>query len=98
MSNEPIAPLNPFAGIAPALAGYKDRVLFGDVWKRPGLSARDRSPVTVASRISLDRASENGLTREELVEAITHLAFHAGWPVPNMALPILRRVFEEAAA
>ena len=80
-------------------------VMYG---KRPGLSPRDRSLATVASLISLYRinelpfhlkhALENGITREELVEAITHLAFYAGWPVANTALPILRRVFEEAAA
>jgi 4-carboxymuconolactone decarboxylase len=108
MSNEPVAPRNPFADIAPALADYTDRVLFGDVWKRPGLSPRDRSLITVASLTSLYRTNElpfhlkraldNGVTREELVETITHLAFYAGWPVANTALPILGRVFEEAAA
>jgi 4-carboxymuconolactone decarboxylase len=107
MSNESIAPRNPFADIAPALADYTDRVLFGDVWKRPGLSPRDRSLITLASLISLyrtnelpfhlKRALENGVTRDELVETITHLAFYAGWPVANTALPIARRVFEEAA-
>jgi|ERR1035438_7489239 4-carboxymuconolactone decarboxylase len=76
MSNAPIAPRNPFADIAPALADYTDRVLFGDVWKRAGLSPRDRSLITVASLISLyrineipfhlKRALENGVTRGEL--------------------------------
>jgi 4-carboxymuconolactone decarboxylase len=108
MSDAPAPPRNPFADIAPALADYTDRVLFGDVWKRPGLSPRDRSLITVASLVSLyrvnelpfhlKRAMENGVTREELIEAITHLAFYAGWPVANTALPIARRVFEEAAA
>jgi 4-carboxymuconolactone decarboxylase len=107
MSNTPIVPRNPFADIAPALADYTDRVLFGDVWKRPGLSPRDRSLITVASLISLyrtnelpfhfKRALENGLTREALIEAITHLAFYAGWPVANTAIPIAKRVFEEVA-
>lgn len=107
MSDIPTAPRNPFADIAPALADYTDRVLFGDVWKRPGLSARDRSLITVASLVSLyrinelpfhlKRAIENGVAREELVEAITHLAFYAGWPVANTALPIARRVFDEGA-
>ena len=108
MSNEPAAPGHPYADIAPALADYTERVLFGDVWKRPGLSPRDRSLITVASLISLyrinelpfhlKRALENGVTREELIESITHLAFYAGWPVANTALPIVRRVFEEAGA
>jgi 4-carboxymuconolactone decarboxylase len=108
MSNAPIPPRNPFADIAPALADYTDRVLFGDVWKRPGLSPRDRSLITVASLISLyrtnempfhfKRALENGVTRDELIEVITHLAFYAGWPVANTALPIARRVFEEGSS
>jgi 4-carboxymuconolactone decarboxylase len=107
MSNTPAVSRNPFADIAPALADYTDRVLFGDVWKRPDLSPRDRSLITVASLVSLyrinelpfhmKRAMENGVTREELIEAITHLAFYAGWPVANTALPIAKRVFDEGA-
>jgi 4-carboxymuconolactone decarboxylase len=95
-----------FGHIAPALAGYTDNVLFGDVWQRPGLSPRDRSLITVASLIALyrtnelpfhlKRAIENGLSREELIEAITHLAFYSGWPTASTALPIAQRVFEEA--
>jgi 4-carboxymuconolactone decarboxylase len=100
------APRNPFADIAPALADYTDKVLFGDVWKRTELSPRDRSLVTVACLVSLyrinempfhfKRALENGVTREELIEAITHLAFYAGWPAASTALSIAREVFEEA--
>jgi 4-carboxymuconolactone decarboxylase len=106
MSEQPSKPRNPFADIAPALAAYTDDVLFGDVWKRPDLSPRDRSLVTVACLVALyrinempfhmKRALENGVTRDELVEAITHLAFYAGWPVASTALSIARRVFEEA--
>jgi len=98
-------PRNPFADIAPALGDYTDRVLFGDVWKRPGLSPRDRSLVTVASLVSLyrtnelpfhlKRALENGVTRDELVEAITHLAFYAGWPTASSAIAIARKAFAE---
>ena len=97
----------PFADIAPALAAYTDQVLFGEVWKRPGLSARDRSLITVASLVALYRTNElpghlkralqNGLTRDEIVEAITHLAFYSGWPTAATALTIARGVFEEAA-
>jgi 4-carboxymuconolactone decarboxylase len=97
---------NPFSEIAPALADYTDNVLFGDVWKRPGLSPRDRSLVTVTCLVALyrvnelpfhlKRALENGVTRDELIEAITHLAFYAGWPVASTALPIAKRVFDEA--
>jgi 4-carboxymuconolactone decarboxylase len=101
-------PRHPFADVAPALADYTDKVLFGDVWKRPGLSPRDRSLVTVACLISLYRANElpfhlkraldNGVTREELAETITHLAFYAGWPVASTAVGIARKVFEDSAA
>ncbi|SEB15306.1 carboxymuconolactone decarboxylase family protein [Paraburkholderia sartisoli] len=94
-----------FGDLAPALADYTDQVLFDDVWQRPGLSPRERSLVTVASLVALYRANElpyhlgkaldNGITRDELVETITHLAFYSGWPTASTALGIARRVFEE---
>jgi 4-carboxymuconolactone decarboxylase len=105
MAGEPTAARIPYADIAPALAEYTDRVLFGDVWERPGLSPRDRSLITVATLVALYRtnelpfhlkkALENGVTRDELVETITHLAFYSGWPTANTAITIARRVFEE---
>jgi 4-carboxymuconolactone decarboxylase len=108
MSNTPAVSRNPFAEVGPALADYTDRVLFADVWKRTDLSPRDRSLITVASLVSLyrinelpfhlKRAMENGVTREELIGAITHLAFYAGWPVASTALPIAKRVFDESTA
>lgn len=92
---------NPLA-LAPKLAELNAEVLFGDVWERPELSKRDRSLITVASLVSLyrteqlpfhlNRAMENGLTREELVEAITHLAFYAGWPTAVTALSRLEDI------
>lgn len=95
-----------FGDVSPALADLSDRVLFGEVWERPGLSKRDRSLATVASLVALYRTNElpghvrpalaNGVTREELTELVTHLAFYAGWPVANSAIPILRKAFEEA--
>lgn len=107
MTDKP-AHKSPYADISPALAKITDDVLFGDVWKRPGLSPRDRSLITVASLISLyrtnelpfhlKRALENGVTREELSEVITHLAFYAGWPPASTAVGIARKVFEEAGA
>jgi 4-carboxymuconolactone decarboxylase len=94
-----------FGDIAPALAQYTDEVLFGDVWKRPGLSSRDRSLVTVAALVAgyrtnelpfhLKKALDNGISKDELIEVITHLAFYSGWPTANTALPITRRVFQE---
>jgi 4-carboxymuconolactone decarboxylase len=83
-------------------------VLFGNVWKRQGLSPRDRSLITVATLIAgyrtnelpfhLKYALQNGVTREELVELITHLAFYAGWPCASTAVGIARKVFEETGA
>ena len=107
-SQAPTAARASFGDIAPALATYTDEVLFGDVWERAGLSPRDRSLVTITSLIALypinelpfhlKRALDSGVTREEIVETITHLAFYSGWPTANTALPIARRVFEEAGA
>lgn len=91
--------------IAPKLAQLTDDVLFADVWERPELSKRDRSLVTVASLVTSDsteqlvghlaRAKQNGLTETELVEALTHLAFYAGWPKAMSALQVAKRVFAE---
>jgi 4-carboxymuconolactone decarboxylase len=106
MADEPAARRNPYADIAPALGEYTDKVLFGEVWERPGLSKRDRSLVTVATLVALyrtnelpfhlRRALENGVTKEELIELITHLAFYSGWPTANTAVGIARQVFAEA--
>jgi 4-carboxymuconolactone decarboxylase len=108
MSDKPPATRNPYSDIAPALADYTDRVLFGEVWERPGLSPRDRSLITVATLVALYRTNElpfhlkkaldNGVTREELIELITHLAFYSGWPTANSAVTIARRVFADAGA
>jgi len=89
--------------LAPKLVELTDNVLFGDVWARPQLSRRDRSLVTVSALIAMNRpdqlrshlvlARQNGLTEEELVEAITHLAFYAGWPNAVTAVSVAREVF-----
>lgn len=89
--------------IAPKLAQLTDSVLFSDVWARPGLSRRDRSLVTVSALIAMNRpdqlrshlalARQNGVTRDELIEAITHLAFYAGWPNAITAVTVAREVF-----
>ena len=105
MTDKAASRKSPFGDIAPALSDFTDNVLFGDVWKRPQLSPRDRSLVTVSSLVAQYRinelpfhlkfALENGVTREELIEAITHLAFYAGWPTASTAIGIARRVFTE---
>ena len=103
MSNEPGNAGKSPEELAPALTDYTQRVLFGDVWERPGLSKRDRSLITVATLVALyrtnelpfhlKRALENGVTQDELIELITHLAFYSGWPTAYTALGIARRVF-----
>src|SRR5689334_24923545 len=78
-------------------------VLFGDVWERPQLSKRDRSLITCAALIAtgkteqmsfhFPRAIENGVTEEELVEMITHLAFYVGWPNAMSAVTKAKELF-----
>ena len=90
--------------VAPKLAELTDEVLLGDVWERPGLAKRDRSLITVAALIALNRpeqlrshmrlARQNGVTEAELVETITQLAFYAGWPNAIAAVGIAREVFQ----
>lgn len=96
----------PWGDIAPYLTEVTDRVLFDDVWQRPGLSPRDRSLITVAALIAgyrqnelpfhIKKALENGVSRDEVIEAVTHLAFYSGWPTASTALTIARKVFAEA--
>jgi 4-carboxymuconolactone decarboxylase len=90
--------------IAPKLVEYTEKIVFGDVWERPGLSKRDRSLITVAALVAayrpeqlrghLDRALINGVTKDELIEVITHLAFYAGWPSAMTAASLAKDVFE----
>lgn len=91
--------------IAPEFAQLTQDFLFGDIWKRPGLSQRDKSLVTVTVLVALNRieqvefhlkkALENGLTKEELVAAITHIAFYAGWPTAASGLNHLKKVIDQ---
>jgi len=88
---------------APKLVSLTDDVLFGDVWERTELSKRDRSLITVAALITngsteqlrghLARATDNGLTEDELKEVIIHLAFYAGWPRAMSAVTVAKEVF-----
>ncbi len=102
---QPAASGNTDSNVGALLDDYTKNVLFGDVWLRPGLSPRDRSLITVATLVALyrinelpfhlKRALDNGVTRDELAELITHLAFYAGWPAAYTAVSIAQRVFEE---
>ena len=92
-----------FGNFAPGLVHYTDRVLFDEVWERPQLAKRDRSLITVAALLAggnteqlnfhLAYAKENGVTEEELIEAITHLAFYAGWPKAMSAMTVAKSIF-----
>lgn len=94
-----------FGDVNPKLDQITDDVLFGDVWARPGLSARDRSLVTVSALIAmnrpdrlrphLQRARDNGVNDTELMETITHLAFYAGWPSAIATSVVAREVFQK---
>ncbi|HVQ77974.1 MAG TPA: carboxymuconolactone decarboxylase family protein [Candidatus Binatia bacterium] len=90
--------------MVPKLIELTEKVLYGDVWERPGLSKRDRSLITVAALVALyrsdqlkghlERALANGVTREEIGELITHLALYSGWPTAMTAARIAKGVFE----
>lgn len=92
--------------VVPDLIGYSERVLFGEIWERPGLKKRDRSLIVVATLIALgrerqlvghlNRALDNGVTKDEISEIITHLAFYAGWPAAMTAAQIAKDVFAKS--
>ena len=94
-----------FGQITPSLVQYTTDVLFRDLWLRPGLAPRDRSLVTVSALVAtgqvaqityhLNRAMDNGLTREEAGEVLGHLAFYAGWPNAFSAAPVIKDVIEK---
>lgn len=103
MANESTPAQRLVGDVAPKLAELTDDVLFGDIWERPGLAKRDRSLITVATLVALYRTNElpghlrraldNGVTQDELVELITHLAFYAGWPTAMTAMRAAKEVF-----
>jgi 4-carboxymuconolactone decarboxylase len=105
MPDEPSTTQQMIGDFAPKLVELTDDVLFGDVWERPGLSKRDRSLITVSALVALyrteqlgfhlRRAIENGVTEDELVEAVTHLAFYAGWPNAMTAITMAKDLFDE---
>ncbi|HZZ44851.1 MAG TPA: carboxymuconolactone decarboxylase family protein [Tepidisphaeraceae bacterium] len=102
MSKEPTTMQKAFGDFAPKLVELTDEVLFADVWERPGLSKRDRSLVTVAALIAMNRteqlrfhipnALKNGVSKDEVIEMITHLAFYAGWPNAMNAVQMAKDV------
>jgi 4-carboxymuconolactone decarboxylase len=109
MSNEkPQSPARKALGdFAPKLVDLTEEVLFGDVWERPQLSKRDRSLITCAALIATGKteqmefhfpnAIKNGVTKEEIVEMITHLAFYVGWPSAMSAVNRAKTLLETSA-
>ena len=108
MPDEPTNARKSFGDIAPQLAEITDTVLFGQVWADETLSPRDRSLITIVNLAALYRQNElpfhlgkgldNGLKKEEIIAAITHTAFYAGWPAAMTAIQLARKVFEERTA
>ena len=107
MSESPTLPTvrELIGNVAPKLVDLTEQVVFGDVWERPNLSKRDRSLITVSALVAMNRtdqlpyhlrrALENGVTQDELVEIITHLAFYAGWPPAMSAMLLAKEVFQK---
>jgi len=101
----PSAKRDRIKGFVPALVDYTNDVVYGDLWERPGLSKRDRGLITLTALIAtyrpeqleshLTRAIGNGVTREEITEVITHLAFYAGWPAAMSAAQVAYTVLVE---
>ncbi len=95
---------NSMQEITPYLSQLSTDLLYGDIWERPGLSKRDRSLITVAALVVLyrtdqlrghiSRAIDNGVTKEEIGEMITHLAFYGSWPTAANAVTVAREVFQ----
>ena len=96
-----------FGAMFPGVVQYTTDVLFRDLWLRPDLAPRDRSLVTISALIANGQVAQlmghipigmnNGLTQPEIAEAITHLAFYAGWPNVFSAMPVAKEVFEKRA-
>ena len=105
MSKPPVTAREHVRSFAPKLIDLTEKVVYGDVWERPGLSKRDRSLITCAALIAMNRteqlrghvsrAIDNGVTQAELVEVITHMAFYSGWPTAMSAANVAKDVLEK---
>jgi 4-carboxymuconolactone decarboxylase len=105
MSKQPVSPRDAVRATVPKMIEVTESLIYGDIWERPGLSKRDRSLVVLATLIGtyrpdqlrghLARALDNGVTKTEIAEIITHLAFYSGWPGSMTAARIAQEVFEE---
>jgi 4-carboxymuconolactone decarboxylase len=105
VSQPPASGRDAVRSTVPKMIEVTENVIYGDIWERPDLSKRDRSLVVLATLIStyrpeqlrghLARALDNGVTKVEIAEIITHLAFYSGWPSSMTAARIAKEVFEE---
>jgi len=96
-----------YGSVFPGVTQYTTEVLFRDLWLRPGLAPRDRSLVTISSLVASGQVAQlaghvpigmnNGLTQEQIAEAVTHLAFYVGWPNVFSAMPVAKDAFEKRA-
>lgn len=104
MANPPSA-RDAVRGFVPKMIELADQVVYDDIWERPGLSKRDRSLIVISTLIAtyrpeqlrnhLFRALDNGVTKDEIAEVITHLAFYSGWPASMTAARIAKDVMAE---
>jgi 4-carboxymuconolactone decarboxylase len=108
MKRPSVAQGDELASVVPAFVEMTDRVLYGEVWEREGLSKRDRSLLTVAALMTANRhqqleahlalALKNGVTQEEMGEALLHLAFYSSWPASVTASRMLLDVVNRQTA
>jgi 4-carboxymuconolactone decarboxylase len=108
MSTQQEQAVRAMADSAPKLAELTEQVLFGDIWERLELNKRERSLITVSALIALnrieqqpfhfERAMQNGISRAELTELITHLAFYSGWPTAASAINVLKSLPDKTPA
>lgn len=105
LSKPTVASREAIRAVVPRMIELTEELIYGDIWERPGLSKRDRSLMVVAALIAsyrpeqlrshLARALDNGLTKDEISEMITHLAFYSGWPGSMTAARIFKEVLDE---
>ena len=105
MSKPPVASREAVRAVVPRMIELSEDLIYGDIWERPGLNKRDRSLMVISALIAsyrpeqlrghLIRALDNGLTRDEISEVITHLAFYSGWPGSMTAARVFKEVLEE---
>ena len=105
MTKPPASGREAVRATVPKMIEVTENVIYGDIWERPGLNKRDRSLVVLATLIAtyrpeqlrghLARALDNGVTKDEIAEVITHLAFYSGWPGSMTAARIAKEVYDE---